>query len=170
MKLQLLLFLLSVPVYFCQDLTLEFLKKNLRVQHKLLQASSMKVDSLKSKARAEGRLPNPWVQFGLFPKEIETKNGSTKSKLSLSQVLPPKSQLSLKRKIAFGWVQIEELKREKTYQELLLEIENTFFEYNFLYQKEEVLRENLKLIQSWVKLWETHYAHHNFQYQRLIHP
>lgn len=168
MKLQILLVFLLAATPYSEETTLQYLKESLRRNHLMLKSQSLIIESKSAQAKSEGRLPNPFIKFGLFPKELSTKNGLTKSKLGVTQVLPPKSQLYFKKQIAIGSVGIEELKKEKTLQDLMLQLEKTFFKYNFLHQKKEVLSENFKLVNSWINLWKTHYSHHDFQYQRLI--
>ncbi|PCJ18201.1 MAG: hypothetical protein COB02_11475 [Candidatus Cloacimonadota bacterium] len=153
---------------FANEYNLDFLKESLRKNHLQLESSSLQIKSLKLQAKSEGRLKNPMVKLGVFPKEVATKNGNMKYKFGVSQVLPPKSQLFFKKQIVLGLVSIEELKKEKLLQGLLLKLEKTYFLYNFLFEKKLVLEENLHLINSWIKLWETHYSTHDFQYQRLI--
>lgn len=163
MKLQILCIFLLVASLYSESMTLQYLKENLRKNHRLLQSQSLIIDSKRAETRSEGRLPNPSMQFGFFP-----KNGFTKSKVGFTQVLPPQSQLYFKKKIAIGELDLEILTKEKTLQDLMLQLEKVFFDYHFLYEKRDVLVENLKLLNSWVKLWKTHYSHHDFQYQRLI--
>jgi len=119
-------------------------------------------------AKSKGRRPNPSFKFGLFPKEVETRNGAIKTKVGITQSFPPRSRLFFQKQVALGIASIDDLKKEKLHQDLLLRLEKKFFELRFLFQKRDVLDENFKLLDSWIKLWETHYSHHDFQYQRLI--
>lgn len=153
---------------YSEDLTLEYLKHSLLSNHQMLKSQSLLIEAQRSEAKSLGRLPNPLLKYGLFPNEISTKNGLIKSKVSISQEIIPKARLHFKKQAALNVVNTEQLQKDKTLQDLILNLEKTFFTYNFLSEKVEILQDNLKLVNSWIKLWETHYSHHNFQYQRLI--
>lgn len=165
---RLILMMLLTTLNLATELRLDELKDSLFANHILLKAAEQKTKAADHQADSAGRRPDPFIKFGLFPKEVETRNGAMKTKIGVSQALPPRSRLHFKKRVAQGVASIQELNKTKLFQDLLLMLEKKFFMYNFMFKKRDVLDENLKLLNSWIKLWGTHYSHHNFQYQRLI--
>lgn len=151
-----------------QELTIESLRESLKSNNPLLGAAMNQVQSAQSTARSKGRKPDPFLKMGLFPKAVETRNGAMKSKLGISQVFPPGSRLHFEKQLFLDAVSVEELKKQKLFQDLVLKLETKFLAYQFQFKKKEVLQENLKILEAWIKLWESHYSHHNFAYQRLV--
>ena len=149
-------------------LTLSKLYTAILDYHPLVKSLSIEVDAARQMAQYADTRPNPKLEIGYWLEPIQTKEGPTNSKVSLSQKILPRSKLRLRKRVELGGVKILELETIKTIQNLKYDAAKMFFEYNFLYKKLHILRQNLKLIESWTKLWETHYSHHNFRYPRLV--
>ena len=149
-------------------LTLSKLYTAILDYHPLVKSLSIEVDAARQMAQYADTRPNPKLEIGYWLEPIQTKAGPTNSKVSLSQKILPRSKLRLRKRVELGGVKILELETIKTIQNLKYDATKMFFEYNFLYKKLKILRQNLKLVESWTKLWETHYSHHNFRYPRLV--
>lgn len=161
--------LLIVSVSFSGEfLTLQVVRKSVESAHSLVKASGSKRDSAESFAIYADQRPNPKLEIGYFIEPVETRVGAMKSKVGISQALPAKSRLNLKKRVQLENVEIAQLEKERLVQELKLQATLKFFEYLYLHQKLRILEDNLKIVQSWSKLWETHYSHHDFRYQRLV--
>tara|TARA_B100000674_G_scaffold498090_1_gene534571 strand:+ start:661 stop:1917 length:1257 start_codon:yes stop_codon:yes gene_type:complete len=149
-------------------LTLSKLYTAILDYHPLVKSLSIEVDAARQMAQYADTRLNPKLEIGYWLEPIQTKAGPTNSKVSLSQKILPRSKLRLRKRVELGGVKILELETIKTIQNLKYDATKMFFEYNFLYKKLKILRQNLKLVESWTKLWETHYSHHNFRYPRLV--
>jgi|GEM_PF-1629850 len=165
-----LLSLLCHPL-FCGEgryLSLASLLNAVRENHSLIDSSRKKEASLDFTARSLGRKPNPELKLGYWLEPVETRAGAMQAKLAYSQALPPKSRLLQEKKVSLEELTIQELQTSKLIQDLQRQVRDKFFEYNYLQRKAEILQENLKIVESFAKLWETHYSHHDYRYPRLI--
>ncbi len=149
-------------------LTLSRLHKAIIDNHPMVKSHSIKIDAAHQKAKYADIKPNPKLEIGFWLEPIQTRGGPTNSKVSLSQKIPPRSNLRLRKSVELGSVKVLQLENLKIIQNLKCDASKMFFDYNFLYKKLDILKQNLKLIESWIKLWETHYSHHNFLYTRLV--
>lgn len=165
-----LLLVLSSSIFSTEDkkLTLTYLYSVLSDHHELVESFNDDIELARQKALFADSKPNPRFEMGYWLEPIQTKNGSTRSKLAVSQKILPKSRLQLRKRLEFGQVSIAELQREKVIQDLKYEVTKLFFDYLFLYEKLDILSNNFRIIESWNKLLETHYSHHDFRYPQLI--
>ena len=150
------------------ELSLKELYQAISNEHSLVKSSLLNINAAKTLAKYADTKPNPKLEMAYWLEPIQTKQGPTNKKLSLSQKILPPSKLKLRKRVELGNVEILELENLKIKQDLKYELSKTFFEYYFLFKKLDILKQNLKLVQSWAKLWETHYSHHNFRYPRLV--
>ena len=150
------------------ELSLKELYQAISNEHSLVKSSLLNINAAKTLAKYSDTKPNPKLEMAYWLEPIQTKQGPTNKKLSLSQKILPPSKLKLRKRVELGNVEILELENLKIKQDLKYELSKTFFEYHFLFKKLDILKQNLKLVQSWAKLWETHYSHHNFRYPRLV--
>lgn len=166
----------TLLVLFCAQLScdqesylsLESLLETVQKNHSLVNSSRVKESSLELAAFSSGRKPNPEFKFGYWIEPVQTRAGAMQTKLSLSQTLPPKSRLLQEKKVSLEELGLQELQTRKLVQDIERKVRIKYFEYNFLVRKVQILKENLKIVQSFAKLWETHYSHHDYRYPRLI--
>ena len=150
------------------QLSLNELYQSISNEHSLVKSSLLGINAAKTLAKYADTKPNPKLEMAYWLEPIQTKQGPTNKKISLSQKILPKSKLKLRKRVELGNVEILELESIRIKQDLKYDLSKTFFEYHFLFKKLDILKQNLKLVQSWAKLWETHYSHHNFSYPRLV--
>ena len=158
----------SSDIEIAGELSLKELYQAISNEHSLVKSSLLNINAAKTLAKYADTKPNPKLEMAYWLEPIQTKQGPTNKKLSLSQKILPPSKLKLRKRVELGNVEILELENLKIKQDLKYELSKTFFEYHFLFKKLDILKQNLKLVQSWAKLWETHYSHHNFRYPRLV--
>ncbi len=158
----------SSDIETSNELSLKELYQAISNEHSLVKSSLLGINAAKTIAKYADTKPNPKLEIAYWLEPIKTKQGPTNKKLSLSQKILPQSKLKLRKRVELGNVEILELENVKIKQDLKYELSKRFFEYHFLFKKQDILKHNLKLVQSWAKLWETHYSHHNFRYPKLV--
>ncbi|MHC4663453.1 MAG: TolC family protein [Planctomycetota bacterium] len=92
-------------------------------------------------------LPDPKLSYGYFIREVETKVGPQRDRVSLSQMFPWFGTLELKAKVALAAANAARQKYEEKKLSLFKSVSGAYYEYYYLAQAVNITEENVKLMQ-----------------------
>ncbi|KAA3599372.1 MAG: TolC family protein [Calditrichaeota bacterium] len=115
-----------------------------------------------------GSLPDPTLSFSYFVKEVETKVGPQKAKLSLSQKFPFFGKLDLAEKVVLK--EAESLKQELDWEKvkLFFEVKKAYFELYFSQIQIKISQENLLLLEDILTVTKSKYENNKTSFANLI--
>jgi len=117
-----------------------------------LKAIQYKYESALEKVIEVGSLPNTTISIGYFSQEVETRVGAQKAKISASQMLPWFGTLNAKQESAKYSAAAQLNNYDFAKRKLFLDVKTTYFELFELYQKEQLLIENIKILETFESL------------------
>lgn len=115
-----------------------------------------------------GSLPDPTFTFSYFVKEIETKVGPQKAKLSLSQKFPFWGKLDLAEKAVLKEAESKRQEFEWEKSKLFFEVKKAFFELYFSQVQIKISQENLKLLENIFAVTKSNYENSKTNFSNLI--
>lgn len=105
----------------------------------------------------EGALPDPTVSFGYFISPVETRVGSQRFRLSLSQMFPWKGTLKVKEQVAASRAKALFYEFEEARNQLFLKIRHKWLDLYELKQEIAIMQANLELLRSYEPVTKTKY-------------
>lgn len=115
-----------------------------------------------------GSMPDPTLSFAYFINEVETRVGPQQGKLGVMQRFPWFGKLKLKKESALQNAAAEEQILYALKSKLKYKIKEQFYRYSFLDKKIEILAENLKLLDFFLKVIEAKYQSSSVPLTHLI--
>ena len=103
-------------------------------------------------------LPDPKFTYGYFIKEVETKTGPQRQKLSLMQAFPWFGVIEAGTDAASAEAKAAHKKYESTKLDLFFKVKYSFYEYAYLGRAIEIARQNLELLRHFEEVARTRYT------------
>ena len=103
-------------------------------------------------------LPDPKFTYGYFIKEVETKTGPQRQKLSLMQTFPWFGVIEAGTDAASSEAKAAYKKYESTKLDLFFKVKYSFYEYAYLGRAIEIARQNLELLRHFEEVARTRYT------------
>ncbi len=110
------------------------------------------------KYRMETGYPDPQIMFTYFPEPLETRLGPQDWNANISQMIPFPGKLSKAGKIIEADARIARLNLDKTIQNVVMSIRESFHEMAYIRMARRVAEQNLRLLEHLRKVAETAYA------------
>jgi cobalt-zinc-cadmium efflux system outer membrane protein len=103
-------------------------------------------------------LPDPKFTYGYFIKEVETRTGPQRQRLSLVQMFPWFGVLEARTDAAAAEAKAAHKRYEAAKLELFYKVKDSFYEYAYLAQALEIAKQNLELLKHFEEVARTRYT------------
>ena len=103
-------------------------------------------------------LPDPKFTYGYFIREIETRTGPQKQRLSIVQTFPWFGVIESKKDIASNKAKAAYQNYEEKKLELFYSVKNSFYEYAYLGKAIDIAKQNVELLKFLEEIARTRYA------------
>jgi cobalt-zinc-cadmium efflux system outer membrane protein len=105
-----------------------------------------------------GSLPDPKFTYGYFIKEIETRTGPQRQRLSLMQTFPWFGKIEARTDAASAAAKAAHKRYEAAKLELFYKVKDLYYEYAYLGQAVELAKQNLELLKHFEEVARTRYT------------
>lgn len=102
-------------------------------------------------------LPDPRLSYRYYISEVETRVGSMRQGVGLSQTFPWLGKLDLRGDVAAQAAEAERQRFEAARLKLFYEVKNAYYEYYHLGRSIEIVRRNMQLVQHMEQVVRTRY-------------
>jgi outer membrane protein TolC len=102
-------------------------------------------------------LPDPKFTYGYFIKEIETRTGPQRQRLSLMQMFPWFGVIEARTDAAAAEAKAAHKRFEAARLELFYKVRDSFYEYAFIAQALDLTKQNLELLKHFEEVARTRY-------------
>jgi len=103
-------------------------------------------------------LPDPMFMYGYFLRNVETRVGPQRHRVSFSQAFPYPGTLDAAGEVVKKAIEIERVKHEQVIRDLIVELKLSYHELAYLQRAVELTRQNHELIASILAIATTRYA------------
>ena len=103
-------------------------------------------------------LPDPMFMYGYFLRNVETRVGPQRHRVSFSQAFPYPGTLDAAGEVVKKAIGIERVKHEQVIRDLIVELKLSYHELAYLQRAVELTRQNHELIASILAIATTSYA------------
>ena len=103
-------------------------------------------------------LPDPKFTYGYFIKEVETRTGPQRQRLSLMQMFPWFGVIETRTDAAAAEANAAYKRYEAAKLELFYKVKDSFYEYAFLAQALDIAKQNLELLKHFEEVARTRYT------------
>ena len=103
-------------------------------------------------------LPDPMFMYGYFLRNVETRVGPQRHRISFSQAFPYPGTLDAAGEVVKKAIEIEQVKHEQVIRDLIVELKLSYHELAYLQQAVELTRQNRELIASILTIATARYA------------
>ena len=103
-------------------------------------------------------LPDPMFMYGYFLRNVETRVGPQRHRVSFSQAFPYPGTLDAVGEVVKKAIEIERVKHEQVIRDLIVELKLSYHELAYLQRAVELTRQNHELIASILAIATTSYA------------
>ncbi len=103
-------------------------------------------------------LPDPKFTYGYFIKEVETRTGPQRQKLSLMQMFPWFGVIEAGTDAAAAEAKVAHKKYEAAKLDLFFKVKYSFYEYAYLGRAVEIAGQNLELLKHFEEIARTRYT------------
>ena len=103
-------------------------------------------------------LPDPMFMYGYFLRNVETRVGPQRHRVSFSQAFPYPGTLDAAGEVVKKAIEIERVKHEQIIRDLIVELKLSYHELAYLQRAVELTRQNRELIASILAIATTRYA------------
>ena len=103
-------------------------------------------------------LPDPMFMYGYFLRNVETRVGPQRHRVSFSQAFPYPGTLDAAGEVVKKAIEIERVKHEQVIRNLIVELKLSYHELAYLQQAVELTRQNRELIASILTIATARYA------------
>ena len=103
-------------------------------------------------------LPDPMFMYGYFLRNVETRVGPQRHRVSFSQAFPYPGTLDAAGEVVKKAIEIERVKHEQVIRDLIVELKLSYHELAYLQQAVELTRQNRELIASILTIATARYA------------
>ena len=103
-------------------------------------------------------LPDPMFMYGYFLRNVETRVGPQRHRVSFSQAFPYPGTLDAAGEVVKKAIEIERVKHEQVIRDLIVELKLSYHELVYLQQAVELTRQNRELIASILTIATARYA------------
>jgi len=103
-------------------------------------------------------LPDPMFMYGYFLRNVETRVGPQRHRVSFSQAFPYPGTLDAAGEVVKKAIEIERGKHEQVIRDLIVELKLSYHELAYLQRAVELTRQNHELIASILAIATTRYA------------
>ena len=103
-------------------------------------------------------LPDPMFMYGYFLRNVETRVGPQRHRVSFSQAFPYPGTLDAAGEVVKKAIEIERVKHEQVIRDLIVELKLSYHELAYLQRAVELTRQNHELIASILTIATPRYA------------
>ena len=103
-------------------------------------------------------LPDPMFMYGYFLRNVETRVGPQRHRISFSQAFPYPGTLDAAGEVVKKAIEIERVKHEQVIRNLIVELKLSYHELAYLQQAVELTQQNRELIASILTIATARYA------------
>ena len=103
-------------------------------------------------------LPDPMFMYGYFLRNVETRVGPQRHRVSFSQAFPYPGTLDAAGEVVKKAIEIEQVKHEQVIRDLIVELKLSYHELAYLQQAVELTQQNRELIASILTIATARYA------------
>ena len=103
-------------------------------------------------------LPDPMFMYGYFLRNVETRVGPQRHRISFSQAFPYPGTLDAAGEVVKKAIEIERVKHEQVIRNLIVELKLSYHELAYLQQAVELTQQNHELIASILTIATARYA------------
>ena len=103
-------------------------------------------------------LPDPMFMYGYFLRNVETRVGPQRHRVSFSQAFPYPGTLDAAGEVVKKAIEIERVKHEQVIRDLIVELKLSYHELAYLQRAVELTRQNHKLVASILTIATARYA------------
>ncbi len=113
-------------------------------------------------------LPDPMVMYGYFLRNVETRVGPQRHRMSISQSFPYPGTLDAAGQVLVKQIEIQQKKYEQAVRDTIVKLKLSYHELTYLDQAIEITRQNQELLDHIVKLASTRYAQDTATFSDLL--
>jgi cobalt-zinc-cadmium efflux system outer membrane protein len=103
-------------------------------------------------------LPDPMLMYGYFLRNVETRVGPQRHRLSFSQSFPYPGTLNAAGKVQIKQIEIQEKKYEQTVRDIIVDIKLSYHELAYLERAIQITSQNQDILDHIVEITSTRYA------------
>ena len=103
-------------------------------------------------------LPDPMFMYGYFLRNVETRVGPQRHRVSFSQAFPYPGTLDAAGEVVKKAIEIERVKHEQVVRDLIVELKLSYHELAYLQRAVELTRQNHELVASILTIATARYA------------
>ena len=103
-------------------------------------------------------LPDPMFMYGYFLRNVETRVGPQRHRVSFSQAFPYPGTLDAAGEVVKKAIEIERVKHEQVIRDLIVELKLSYHELAYLQRAVELTRQNHELVASILTIATARYA------------
>lgn len=138
----------NTPADLERETNLPELLRYAALHHPGLRAAFERWKAALERAPQARRLPDPVFTYGEFIREVETRVGPQERSFGLVQGIPWPGELTAKAEAALRKARVEKFRYDALKFKLFYEVKRAYYEYYYLAQALDVVRENIQLLRN----------------------
>ncbi|MEH6408005.1 MAG: TolC family protein [Leeuwenhoekiella sp.] len=117
-----------------------------------IQANELRYNLAEERVNEVNSLPNTEISAGYFVSEPETRTGAQKARFSVKQMIPWFGTITARENYAGAMADAEYVEIAIAKRKLALNVAQTYYNLYALREKQEVLQQNIKLLDTYEEL------------------
>tara|TARA_R110002020_G_scaffold154714_2_gene334899 strand:+ start:46010 stop:47245 length:1236 start_codon:yes stop_codon:yes gene_type:complete len=117
-----------------------------------IQANELRYNLAEERVNEVNSLPNTEISAGYFVSEPETRTGAQKARFSVKQMIPWFGTITARENYAGAMADAEYVEIAIAKRKLALNVAQTYYDLYALREKQEVLQQNIKLLDTYEEL------------------
>ena len=117
-----------------------------------IQANELRYNLAEERVNEVNSLPNTEISAGYFVSEPETRTGAQKARFSVKQMIPWFGTITARENYAGAMADAEYVEIAIAKRKLALNVAQTYYNLYALREKQEVLQQNIKLLDTYKEL------------------